>query len=216
MKSNGERCKRNAPPGSRFCHKHNPGVATTFKPGPLHPNWKHGRYSKHLPARLQETYNQHFNDPEYLAQQAEIAILSTRLSELFTQIETGESGALWKALQHAVEEFKKFNALRKKAEAELWLNEIINLIERGNAEQLVWDEIRGTILDRNRIVSSERKRLIEAEAYFTAEQGMAMLMKIADAVKRNVPDEKARRAIAHEINLAMNFQGTTIDVGPQP
>jgi hypothetical protein len=192
------------------------GQKPSSSQGPLHPNWKHGRYSKHIPPRLAATYNSHFNDPEYLAQDAEIATLSTRLSELFGQIETGESGALWKALQHAVSEFRKYSALKKKPEAELWLNEIISLVERGNQEQLVWDEIRGVIIDRNKIVTSERKRLIEAEAYFTAEQGMAMLMRVADAVKRHVPDEKAKRAIAYEISLLMNFQGATVDVSPEP
>lgn len=164
IKRDGHQCQRWANHGSEYCHTHGFRERGAFKPGPLNPRWKSGKYSRCLPQRLLATYSELLNDPEYLEQREEIALLTARLAELVQELETEDSPE-------------------------------------------IWEEIRQTILDKSKLIIEETRYLKQAEAYFTAEQGIAMLMRIADAVKRHVSDEKARRAIANEIYQTMNFGG---------
>ena len=162
VKRNGQQCQRWASHGSEYCHTHGFRERGAFKPGPLNSRWKSGKYSRCLPQRLLATYSELLNDPEYLEQREEIALLTARLAELLQALEAKDSSE-------------------------------------------IWEEIRQTMLDKSKLIISENRRLKTAEACFTAEQGIVMLMRIGEAVKRHVSDEKAIRAIANEIYQAMNF-----------
>src|SRR3712207_2291629 len=69
----------------------------------------HGKYSAHLPTRMLATYEQAKADPELLALRDEIALADSRLTELLAQVDTGESGATWKATFNALQDFKRAN-----------------------------------------------------------------------------------------------------------
>ena len=49
------------------------------------PQFKTGRYSKYLPARLAERYHEAERDPELLSLRSELALVQARLAELISK-----------------------------------------------------------------------------------------------------------------------------------
>jgi hypothetical protein len=57
------------------------------------------------------------------------------------------------------------------------------------------------------LIASERKRLVEMQAFVTAEQGMVMIGRLAyaarEALDKHVPDAKQRGRVMNAIALEM-------------
>src|SRR5690606_3084472 len=79
----GTPCKRAPVPGRTRCRLH--GGLTPA--GASHYNFKTGRYSKVLPARLRERYEEAAADPELLALREDIALLDSRLDDLLKRVD---------------------------------------------------------------------------------------------------------------------------------
>jgi len=205
----GTPCKRWAITGSEYCKNHalNKGELTRFKPGPAHPNYKHGRYSKDLPERMRQDAEAALNDPELLNQRSEIALLTARLSEQLQQVDSRTSGKLWSELQAAAADFRQANAMNDREKASFAMSEMLRLINAGGADHAAWEDIRSTVLDKNKLIASERKRLVEMQAFVTAEQGMVMIGRLAyaarEALDKHVPDPKQRGRVMNAIALEM-------------
>lgn len=205
----GTPCKRWAITGSEHCKNHalNKGELTRFKPGPAHPNYKHGRYSKALPERMRQAAEAAIEDPELLNQRSEIALLTARLTEQLKHVDTRTSGQLWAELQATADEFRAFSAAGDRDGAQIAVTKLMRLIKAGGADHAAWEDIRATVLDKNKLIASERKRLVEMKAFVTAEQGMVMIGRLAyaarDALDKFVPDAKQRGKVMNAIALEM-------------
>ena len=90
-----DRCKRGAMAGRSVCYNH--GGASPV--GAASPQFKNGRYSKFLPERLRDRYQEAQRDPEILVLRDEVALADARLADLLTRVDAGESGALWKEVK---------------------------------------------------------------------------------------------------------------------
>ena len=180
---------------------------TQFQAGPLHPNFKHGRYSKAIPERMRQAAEAAEADPELLNQRSEIALLTARLSEQLQQVDSRTSGKLWAELQGAAADFREANVMNDRDRASFAMNEMIRLINAGGADHAAWEDIRSTVLDKNKLIASERKRLVEMKAFVTAEQGMVMIGRLAysvrDALDKHVPDGEQRRKVMDAVGLEM-------------
>lgn len=77
-KATGQRCRRRAVKGKRVCTVH--GGLTPAGTASIH--YRSGRYSKHLPARLTERYQEAQTDQRLLELREEIALIDSRLSDL--------------------------------------------------------------------------------------------------------------------------------------
>ncbi|NIV94971.1 hypothetical protein GWN42_19815, partial [candidate division KSB1 bacterium] len=80
----GRQCLRVAMKGSNMCYVH--GGASPV--GMQASRYKHGRYSKYLPANLREKYEQMTRDPELLSLRNEIEMVSARIAELLETLDT--------------------------------------------------------------------------------------------------------------------------------
>jgi hypothetical protein len=202
-------CKRWATHGSEFCkgHANAAGELTRFKTGTANVNYKHGRYSKALPERMRQDAEAALNDPELLNQRSEIALLTARLSEQLQQVDSRTSGKLWSELQAAAADFRQANAMNDREKASFAMSEMLRLINAGGADHAAWEDIRSTVLDKNKLIASERKRLVEMQAFVTAEQGMVMIGRLAyaarEALDKHVPDAKQRGRVMNAIALEM-------------
>ena len=58
------------------------------------PNYKHGRYSAHLPTQMAASYQQARSDPEMLSTKDEIALAEARLKELLATLEDTRAGQI--------------------------------------------------------------------------------------------------------------------------
>lgn len=179
----GGSCRQPAMANGR-CKMHRGGAKT----GIAAANYRHGRYSKVLPARMVERYNAAITDPELLNLSAEIAVVDSRLSDLLIRVESGDAGEIWDKLVKARQRYADASLKADIPEMGAQLDAMCALIDRGAADVAAWREIHGVLEQRRRLVESERKRLVEQEQMLTLHEAQTMFMAMANAVKANVSD----------------------------
>jgi hypothetical protein len=175
------------------------------------PQTKTGRYSRHLPTRLASKYEEAISDPELLALRDDIGLLDTRIGQVVAALDTGESKESWTALLSAVSVLedqwaKLLDDGEPPEDMERTVEHIATLVRQGLSEAYVWGEIRGLLRERNDLVSSERKRLVEMQQYITHERAMLLFGAVMDSVQRHVHDAHALAAVAHDLR-ALSTRG---------
>jgi len=191
-KSTGKQCTRHAMVGKNVCYVHG-GKSLS---GVASPSFKTGKYSKYLPARLMERYNDALADNNLLELRDQIAVVDARLADLLLRVDTGESGAIWKSLQVTWYEMVAARQDGDHAAQAKALNAIGALIKNGFEDNAAWIDIRSTLIMRKQLVESERKRLVEMQQMISAEKAMVLIAAIAGLVKEHVKDRDALIAIS--------------------
>lgn len=158
--------------------------------------FKTGRYSKYLPARLNERYHQAESDPELLSLASEAALVDTRIAELLGRLDTQETSATWVALGVAFDRFKDAQAAADPLESAIQLARIGEFISKGSTDTLAWAELQGLLETRRKLVESERKRYVEMGQVATLDQVYTLIGAIAGLVREHVHDRDALRAIS--------------------
>lgn len=169
-------------------------------PGIANPAFRHGRYSKAMPARLLERFDASLQDPELLALRADISLVDARLSDVLGRVDTGEAGHLWSGIFSAWQGFKQAHASRDRDKIAEALSEVDALIGRGAADYAAWREVMALIEQRRKLVESEQKRMVAMQQMITAEQAMTLIATIAESVRKNVRDRDALAAIQADIS----------------
>jgi hypothetical protein len=169
--------------------------------GPGHPTTKHGFYSKLLPAGLRKTYEKVLGDPETLNAAEEIALLKTRIGQLVSRLQTGETGSVWGDLQAA---FSELSAVVRSPDPDPArfgeaLNNLGTIINRGADIEGVWGELYEVVDQKTAVAAREHKRMVDLQAYITSERALALITAIMHSVVRNVSDLDARTRISHDV-----------------
>lgn len=181
---NGRQCLGMPVKGKDKCYQH--GGAT---PGGIaSANWKHGRTSKYLPARMQDTYNASMHDKELLSLRNEISILDGRIIDLIQRVDLGESGHLWLKSKDVLVQLRKALVTQDTKKVSETIIELDELIRRGYSDYGAWEEVLSAMELRRRLVETERRRLVEMQQMITAEQAQAYLRALTLAVRENVSD----------------------------
>lgn len=188
-------CKKPPMTGSNRCQLHG-GKSLV---GIAHPNFRHGRYSLSLPARLGEKYERATSDEQLLTLRDEIAVLEVRIGDLLERVESGESGALWRQIKKTYAKLGAASRSGDQQEFQEQLRQLGLLINRGAGDYQAWDEVVKTISNRRRLVETERKRLVDMQQMMTAEQAMTMLSFVVSVIKKNVTDQQTLAKISAEI-----------------
>jgi len=205
-KRTGERCRAQAVTGKTVCYHHG-GRSLA---GPASPSFKHGRYSRFLPSRLQDRYREAVADGELLALREDIALLDARLAEVLGRLDTGESNQVWQELQRTYGELRTARGSPERMAAAL--TAMGQLIEDGLADYAAWDDVRSLLDQRRRLVESERRRLVEMQQMLTAEQAMTLLAAVTDTIRRHVTDRNTLAAIATDLSrIVANTSGGSLD-----
>lgn len=196
------------------CHKH--GGASLS--GLASPVLVTGRYSKHLPTRLISRYQQAVSDPDLLALRDDIGLLDTRIGQVVSALDTGESKEAWVSLLSIWSTFEEqFQSLldtgEPPEEMEGTVSKVSTLIRSGLSESYVWSEIRGLLKERADLVANERKRMVELQQYVTAEKAMLFVTAVMDSVRRNVSDRDALAAISADISRMADVRAGSQPVG---
>lgn len=165
--------------------------------GAASPQFKTGRYSKHLPARLSARYQEAQNDPQLLALRDEVALIDSRLAELLGRVDTGESAQRWKEAQEAFDELRKARTKGDAKEFAAAMDELERALLSGNDYGL-WAEIANAVNLRKQLVESERKRLVEMQQMITSERAMVLLTTVVDIIRSHVTDRNTLTAISAE------------------
>jgi hypothetical protein len=162
-------------------------------------NFKHGRHSKSLPARLADRYDEALNDPDLLELASEIRLADAFIGERLATLESGESGAVWRDLGRAWRSFATARASGDTHSMMDALSAIEPLITSGGADYGAQQEILDMVDRRRKLVEAEAKRRVQMQQMITAEQAMVLISAIADVVMRHVPDPTTRASIGRDL-----------------
>lgn len=209
-KTTGQRCRRAAMRGKTVCYMH--GGKTPA--GMASPHFRHGRYSKVLPDRLAGRYQQALQDPELLALRDEIALVDARKAELLGRVLSGESGEAWRQAQRQQQALTQSLNKGDIAAARAAILELERIIGRGLADYAAWREIQGLLDQRERLVRSERQRMVQAQQMISLQQVMVFVNAISSLVREHVRDPDTLAAISAGIRAYLSRDSQAPGPGP--
>jgi hypothetical protein len=195
----GNTCKAFAVKGREKCRFH--GGATPR--GPANPNFKHGKYSKYLPANIAAKYAEAKSDPELIEYTDAIALLDARCRLL---LESAESRMLWADTAKAFRELEAAIRTEDQAGIRAELNALHDLVKRGYADSLRWKEIYEVIEREGRMKERAWKRLIDMEQMVSMEHVLAFVGMIMSVVTDAVKDTDTLRQISRSIDNLINLR----------
>jgi len=151
--------------------------------------FRHGRYSRELPIRLQPVYAKAITDPTILALIDEIGVLNARLVDLFRKVDTGESSHLWRLLH---ESWQTFTTARSQGDtpamaAALQAHE--QTLNRGMADTAAWRDIQLTIEQIRKLVETEHKQRVARRQLMAVERVLLLLTQVEDIVMRHIREQ---------------------------
>lgn len=208
-KRSGERCKRAAAPGRKVCYVH--GGKTPR--GPALPQFKTGRYSKYLPTGVLDSYHAALADEDLLATRDSIALAESRIVDLLKTLDVGAGKALWEqartslaALQQAIRDSDGEKIIES-------LRQLDKIIGGGVTQAQAWNEIGDWMERARRLRETEQRRLVAMQQMITSEQAMVLVAALTMAVKNNVSDPVALRAITDEFARTIGAPGANKPAG---
>ena len=172
------------------------------------PAWKDGRHSKYLPTGLRDKYHAAYNDPEMLSLQSEIALIQARLFVLIERVEKGESSHFMDSIKGMAALFEKARRDGRDLDAAAHLQDLIRLVNQGNAEWMNWQDIFAATEQVRRLTESERKRRVEMQLLLSVEDQEALTQYLIAAVRKHVKDTKVLDAIGEEL-IRLYDQGSS-------
>ncbi len=190
----GTPCQRAPMPNGR-CYQHG-GKSLA---GPASPSFKHGRYSKYLPKNLLPRYEESLADPDLLALNDEIAVVSARGMQLLERLKTGEGTSAWELVQAGYDLVVAGLREADAGKAQTGLAHIDDAIKRGAADREIWADFLAHIEQQRKLVDTERRLEEIKQQTMTVREVMTLVHALVDVVFRNVNDPKARAAIGVEV-----------------
>lgn len=175
------------------------------------------KYEALLPAVAdRDAYLRSVNSDDQLSLRDEIGLIDVRLMQLARQAGGVESGETWRALREKRKEFSTIQRSadtpeKKAADAQRCLEDIWRLIDKGVGEWATWKDAEQTILAKEKIVRSERKRLHEERKLISVEACHFLLGQMAAAVLEIVPDVRQQALIAERYILLSGRSDLFVD-----
>jgi len=195
---NGGLCQSRAMPNGR-CRMH--GGSTPS--GIASPHYKTGRYAKHMPKRMLETYEQARTDPELLNLSDDLAMVEARISDVLARVDSGEAGEAWEKLADAWNVLRIAQKAKDGPQTHIALATIGQIIDTGSGDWAAWREVFDLVERRRKLVMSEVKRRIQMQDMTDNAEVMIAVDKLVDAVVRHVSDRDALRAIQRELESVL-------------
>ncbi len=127
------------------------------------------------------------DDERLLSIIEEIGVIDARMVDTLSRVETGESGATWAALQQALHDLRKARATNKTGEMHEAMAKIEQLIERGGADTLAWNDVRSLIDQKARLARSELSRLEKLESLVPVGRVLLFVHGLLSSVSTNMP-----------------------------
>lgn len=165
------------------------------------PAFKHGRYSKYLPLKLVERYQDALGNLDLLSLQDDLALLDTRLTELLERTQTPDSDSFWLDIQTLA--LQVFDALNVDPidtdQARKGAKKLVELANGALRNEDAWSDIKELLEQRRKTAETEHNRLVKAKQVMTIDEVMTVFAVIVDSIKRNVSDPKEQSAISIDI-----------------
>lgn len=171
-------------------------------------NFKHGRYSKYLPTRYRQKYEEAMEDPDILELLPEIHLLDMRIKELFEQM--GEDDPIGRLAQ-ARDSFRELSAAMSAGNTDklmISLDALDSILNKPNEPDVIWSKIQGLIAQIQRVKESQIKK--EQKTDLNLNEGAMLLLSALESVIRlHVRDQDViNRMIADLEAIAFIGSGT--------
>jgi hypothetical protein len=191
-----EQCGQPAAQGYQVCRFHG---ANSVK-GMDHPNFKHGRHSKHLPTKLLAKYEEALADEELISLRDDVALVDSFISDALESINFDNCQAAWDGLELLYKQFWN-GSNEDKLEA---AREAFNIVKDGVEEWRKVGRIFPYIEQKRKLAESEMKRLKDLQLMIDAKQANTLIAALLESVNSNVSDRDARVRIANDIAGLLN------------
>lgn len=173
------------------------------------PNYKHGRYSKHLPNHLRDRYNESFNDPELTALRDDLALIDVQIGEALTavyssDVEDGPRVLLEKIKVCRLAVLENDIISSRLPDLIELLDECASTIEGGTFSATKFSRLQPLLEQRRKTTESENRRVFNMNNSFTVEQAIAFVRLLGDSVKRHVTDPRQIAAICEDFAKALS------------
>lgn len=163
-------------------------------------NYQGKGYSKYLPQRVKDDYQQALIDPSLIELQSELALIEARMADVLRQLDTGESGNTWRAAQQNMRELLIILQTKDadpQAQAQA-LNALRRTIDQGAGNYAMWEEVRTLIDAKRRLVETETRRAVSSKMYLTLDRAGLLIDALILAVTDNVTDRNVLARIQRE------------------
>jgi hypothetical protein len=208
-KQSGERCKRHATPGKEVCVIH----GGRSKAGINAPNFKHGRYSKAMPAGLLEKYQDAQNDEQLLDQRASIQVIDAMIATILPNIDSGDNGKAWQAMKKLVDDIRVAYGREDYIKLEQALREMDDWANRRIQHYESIEETRVLLDTRRKHVETEQKLSVINERAITVDQVMLLMSQILHVIQTVVTDRQQQHAIANALQGLISIPARTDGTG---
>ena len=175
--------------------------------GPALPQFKTGRYSKWLPTGVLDHYHAALADEDLLATRDSIALAETRIIDLLKKLETGGGKENWEQAQATLSTVKQAIQAGDTDAVKKGLRSLEETIQGGVTHARAWNEIGDWMERARRLRETEHRRLVAMQQMITSEQAMVLVSALTMAVKNNVSDPAALRAITDEFTRTIGASG---------
>lgn len=206
----GKLCSAIAVRGKTKCRKH----GGRSLEGLAHPSLKNGRYSKHLPAQIASRADEARHDPQLLSLADDIAVHQALLAQAFARLETGESGAAWRAIGEALDALEVALAQGDSAALLQQHQTMRQLVTQGVGQAAVLEDVRKVEETHIKLVQTHVKTLQALQQMITVQQNQLMLGAVmnalVEAVKQyaDVPSgRKILMAVGTEMTRLSTLEG---------
>ena len=183
--------------GKEKCYHH----GGKSRAGAMAANYKHGVYSKYLPARFAELFHA-LEGRDLLDLTEDIKLLHTRLLDVAKRVDGGESGERWKA---ALAVYQRLCAADVE-QSKTVLAELGDILQAGAADWDAWEKIEDLVVKKTKVVESQRKRAVEAHEMLAAQDARAMMRAITEGLKRAVEEHVTDDQIKRKIFVAASSE----------
>lgn len=188
--------------------------------GTSNPSFKTGEYSKFLPAKLDELYQDAISNPDLLEMSRHIALLEARVKDILSRSSEGDPVPEWKEVAEA---FAQVETAILSGEPDTYIRALDRMhgyLDAGQKWDATWHQVLSTMEQLRKMVDTEVKRKKELHQMIPVERVMILVAALSNIVKRNVTNPAEVQAIQREFaslyaNHSSRIAGPeVIDVAP--
>lgn len=194
----GQQCGLRPAKGRKWCKKHRGAVPV----GVNAPAFKHGRFSKYMPAQVAERFQEALHDPDLADYMRDVALIDSFIVDKLQQLEKGP--APLETIRKCREIFNAINTVLTTPNSNI--DRIPTLVQEGIAitnpalrRALVVEEIESKIERRRRLLDSKNNAEYKTANIVTVAELLVFMNRVIDLVQTTVNDEKERYALLADI-----------------
>ncbi len=202
-KRTGERCQKWRMRGKDHCDIHG-GKSLR---GMELPQFKHGGWSRSLPDRLSQRYQEILNDEQRHDLRNQIALADAKIVDLLKGMERGESDRLWVQLRKMERAFRRANRRDEQEIAADLLGEMLEIIQKGGDEALAWADVDRWLYRQGRAIEQDLRVAQIKHQVITIDEFMAMMGRLLEIIQTGVHNKDDMRRVAEGIRRELESPG---------